>query len=203
MRTLVATLVLVASCAGAPSAAPAPPTPPGAAVAVFAGGCFWCMESEFDDLPGVFSAVSGYAGGHVDNPTYEQVGTGRTGHAEAVQVTYDPTKASYDQLLDIYWSNVDPLDEGGQFCDRGSQYRAAIFPRTDEEKAKAEASKRKAEERLKAAVYVRIEPWATFWPAEAHHQDFAKTESLHYALYRKGCGRDARLREVWGPGAGH
>jgi methionine-S-sulfoxide reductase len=174
------------------------------ATAIFAGGCFWCEESAFEGLPGVVSVVSGYTGGHVANPTYEDVSSGRTGHTESARVTYDPAKISYAKLLDVYWHNVDPTDGDGQFCDRGSQYRPAIFYLDDAQKKEAEASKRKLEEipKLEGKIAVQIVAAATFYPAEEYHQDFCKKKPAHYEAYRKGCRRDARLKEIWGDAAG-
>lgn len=169
---------------------------------VFAGGCFWCMEKPFEVLEGVESVTSGYAGGHVENPTYEQVSAGGTGHAEVVQVLYDPSKVSFEELLYVYWRNVDPLDGRGQFCDRGSSYRPAIFFRTDEQRKLAERSRRTVEQILGDSVEVQIEPLEAFYPAEGYHQDYYKKNKIRYWYYRKRCGRDARLEEVWGDEAG-
>jgi peptide-methionine (S)-S-oxide reductase len=168
--------------------------------ATFAGGCFWCMEAAFEDVPGVVSATSGYAGGTVKNPTYEQVSSGETGHAESVQVAYDPSKITYEQLLEIFWHNVDPLDGGGQFCDRGSQYRSEIFYEGDAQKEAAEASKRALEEsgRFSQPIVTRIVLLPAFYPAEEYHQDFYKKNPMRYKMYRLSCGRDARLRSLWG-----
>ncbi|HEY6148691.1 MAG TPA: peptide-methionine (S)-S-oxide reductase MsrA [Thermoanaerobaculia bacterium] len=173
--------------------------------AVFAGGCFWCEETAFEGVPGVISVVSGYTGGQKKNPTYEEVSAGETGHAESVEVTYDPAKISYEKLLEIFWHNVDPLQANGQFCDHGNQYRSAIFYANDAQHAAAEASKRKLEEepRFKGKIVTQIVPASTFYPAEEYHQDFYKKSPLRYKTYRAGCGRDARLKELWGqPGGG-
>ncbi|AWF83526.1 peptide-methionine (S)-S-oxide reductase [Microbulbifer sp. A4B17] len=166
--------------------------------AIFAGGCFWCMEPPFDKVDGVLETTSGYSGGHVKNPTYEQVSSGGTGHAEVVQVKYDANKVSYSDLLNIFWHNIDPFDAGGQFCDRGDQYRAEIFYGNDEEKALAEESKKKVEAELGKKVVTQIKPAATFYPAEAYHQDYYQRNPLRYKYYRYRCGRDKRLEEVWG-----
>lgn len=166
--------------------------------AVFAGGCFWCMESDFEDTPGVGSVVSGFTGGTKANPTYEQVSSSTTGHAEAVEVHYDPAKISYAKLLDIYWSNIDPTDAGGQFSDRGSQYRPVIFTGNDAERKAAEASKAAVENKLKRKVVVAIEPVTTFYPAEDYHQGYSKKNPLQYNMYKFGSGRPARLHEIWG-----
>jgi len=169
--------------------------------ATFAAGCFWCTEEAFEKVPGVVSAVSGYIGGSVKNPTYEQVSGGRTGHTEAVEVTFDPAKVSYDKLLDVFWVNHDPTVTSRQFCDSGSQYRPGIFTHGDEQKRLAEASKAKFEKlkTFRQPILTPIEPAGQFWPAEAYHQDFYKKNSAHYTFYVTGCGRYARLDNLWGP----
>jgi len=179
--------------------------PPEGGVAIFAGGCFWCMEPPFDALDGVLSTTSGYTGGTVDDPTYEQVSAGGTGHAEAIRIEYDPSKVTYRELLEVFWHNVDPTDEGGQFCDRGGQYRSAIFVLDADQRAAAEASKRALEARrpFDAPIVTPIVDAGTFWPAEAYHQDYSEKNPLRYKYYRWGCGRDARLAELWGDAAGH
>jgi peptide-methionine (S)-S-oxide reductase len=168
--------------------------------AVFAGGCFWCMESDFEHYKGkgVVSVVSGYTGGTTKNPTYHEVSEGDTGHFEAVEVTYDPAVIGYDKLLDIFWRNVDPFDPYGQFCDKGTQYRAAIFFGSEAEKAAAEASEKKIAEKFGKPVATLILPQATFYPAEDYHQDYHDKSSLRYMAYRRGCGRDASLEKIWG-----
>jgi len=170
------------------------------ATATFAGGCFWCMEPPFDKLEGVVSTTSGYTGGKVADPTYEQVTSGGTGHREAVQVVYDPTKVSYQTLLDVFWRNVDPLDDQGQFCDRGGSYRAAIFYHGDEQKRLAEASKAAidAKGRFPQTVVTEIRQSTAFYPAEDYHQDYYKKNPLRYKYYRFSCGRDRRLEQLWG-----
>jgi peptide-methionine (S)-S-oxide reductase len=169
------------------------------ATAIFAGGCFWCMEKPFDELAGVISTTSGYTGGDLANPTYEQVGRGGTGHIEAVKIVYDPAQISYGQLLSTYWLQVDPFDGDGQFCDQGEIYAPAIFVANATEQTAAEASKRKVEAQFPGqAIGVRIISAKTFWPAETYHQDYYLKNPLRYAYYRNGCGRDARLRAVWG-----
>jgi peptide-methionine (S)-S-oxide reductase len=203
LRLLVVVTGLVLgglSLRGAPGPGEPAEPPPGSARATFAGGCFWCMEPPFEKVPGVLSATSGYAGGHVKNPSYEQVSAGGTGHAEAVQVVYDPGKVTYQQLLDVFWHNVDPLDGGGQFCDRGSQYRSEIFYEGSEQKAAAEASKRRLQEsgELPGKIVTEITPLEAFYPAEAYHQDFYKKSPVRYTSYRAGCGRDRRLKQLWG-----
>ena len=178
--------------------------PPKRATAIFAGGCFWCEETAFEGVPGVVAVISGYSGGHVANPTYEQVSAGVTGHAESVQVVYDPDKISYEKLLDIFWHNVDPLQANAQFCDHGNQYRSAIFYRDPAQQKAAEASKAKLEEepRFKGKIVTEIVPATTFYRAEEYHQDFYKKNPVRYYSYRTGCGRDARLKELWGAAAG-
>jgi len=165
--------------------------------ATFAGGCFWCMQGEFAALPGVNKVVSGYTGGTTQNPTYEQVSTGTTGHVEAIQVTYDPTKVTYQQLLDVFWHNVDPTDEYGQFCDKGSQYRAGIFYHDGEQQKLAEASKTKVGAMFKQPVATIIKPATAFFPAEDYHQDYYIKNRTRYKMYRMGCGRDTRLGQLW------
>lgn len=169
------------------------------AQATFAGGCFWCMEPPFDKLAGVVSTTSGYTGGQKANPTYEQVSAGGTGHTEAVQVVYDPTKISYEKLLEVYWRNVDPTDKGGQFCDRGDQYRAAIFYHTEEQRRFAEQSKAAIEKSksFKPPIVTPIVAAATFYPAEGYHQDYYQKNPIRYKFYRFNCGRDQRLNELW------
>ena len=173
------------------------------ATATFAGGCFWCMEGPFDAVDGVLSTTSGYTGGHVEQPSYEAVSSGTTGHAEAVQVAYDPAKVSYEKLLDVFWHNVDPLDAGGQFCDRGSQYRSAIFVRDAEERRLAEASKESLEKsgRFHQPIATEITAASAFTPAEEYHQDYYRKNPVRYRFYRSSCGRDARLEERWGVAA--
>ncbi|MNI10040.1 Peptide methionine sulfoxide reductase MsrA [compost metagenome] len=168
-------------------------------LATFAGGCFWCMVKPFDELPGIVSVVSGYTGGHTDNPTYEEVGTETTGHVEAVQITYEPERFPYERLLDIYWQLIDPTDKGGQFMDRGYSYRTAIFVHNEEQRAKAEASKAalQASKRFKDPIVTEILPAAPFYSAEALHQDYYKTHPLDYKLYLKGSGRDEFLEQHW------
>jgi peptide-methionine (S)-S-oxide reductase len=200
--TLLVTLA-VASTLGADAPRQDQRTPPpSTARAVFAGGCFWCMEAPFDKLPGVKSTTSGFAGGQLKNPTYEQVSSGSTGHAESVQVIYDPRKVTYAQLLDTFWHNIDPLDGGGQFCDRGNQYRSAIFYGNDDERKEAEESKARVQERLGRPVQTQIVPAGAFYPAEEYHQDFYLRNPVRYHQYRQGCGRDRRLKQLWGDEAG-
>ncbi len=188
--------LLLLSLAFLPQMAGAQPVPVSTeSLAIFAGGCFWCMESEFQDLKGVSDVTSGYAG-EGKKPTYEEVSRGDTGFKEAVAITYDPSIVTYEQLLDIFWSNVDPFDEQGQFCDKGSQYVAAIFTATPEEKNLAEKSLKAVEKKYGRKVATQILPQRNFYEAEDYHQDYYKKSSLRYKLYRNGCGRDARLDEL-------
>lgn len=176
---------------------------PKLASAVFAGGCFWCTESDFDKIPGVVSTTSGYAGGKSSNPTYEQVSAGGTGHIEVVRVVYDPAKVSYARLVARFFRTVDPLDGGGQFCDRGSHYRSAIFVASPAERRIAEATKARAAALLKRPIATQVLPAAPFYAAEGYHQDYYKKNSTKYKYYRWRCGREARLAKVWGNSAGH
>jgi methionine-S-sulfoxide reductase len=184
--------------------ASSPEPPEDAARATFAGGCFWCMEPPFDKIAGVYSTTSGYAGGKEKNPSYRQVSSGGTGHTEVIQVAYDPKRVTYEALLEVFWRNIDPLDGGGQFCDRGSQYRTAIFYEGEAQKRAAEASKRRLEEsgRLPGKIATEITRLEAFYPAEDYHQDFYKKSPVRYASYRAGCGRDRRLKQLWGE-SGH
>ncbi len=168
--------------------------------AYFAGGCFWCMEEVFENVDGVLSATSGYMGGTVANPRYEEVSAGRTGHAESVEVVYDPAKVSYQKLLEAFWRNVDPLTPNAQFCDHGSQYRSAIFFRTDEEKRASDTSKLAIEQskRFKEPIVTQIVQASQFYPAEEYHQDFYKKNPVRYKFYKYNCGRAKRLEELWG-----
>lgn len=169
--------------------------------AVLAGGCFWCLEHDLEHLPGVVDATSGYSGGHVDQPTYQQVSGERTGHQESVEVRFDPEKLSYSDLLRSYWRNVDPLDGGGQFCDRGDSYRPVIFTRNEDQARDAERSVVLAARELgvpRSEIKVDLRERSRFWPAEAYHQDYAEHNELKYNFYRFSCGRDRRLDAVWG-----
>lgn len=167
------------------------------ASAVFAGGCFWCTESDFDKMPGVISTTSGYTGGRVVNPTYKQVSGGGTGHIEAVRVIYDPAKISYATLASRFFRTIDPLDDGGQFCDRGYQYRSAIFVAGEQQRRLAEATKKAVAAKLGKPVATLVLPAAKFYPAESYHQDYYKKNPIRYRFYRSSCGRDARLADVW------
>jgi peptide-methionine (S)-S-oxide reductase len=171
--------------------------------AIFAAGCFWCVESDFDKVDGVVSTLSGYTGGTLANPTYEQVGHGGTGHREAVQVTYDPARVSYEALLEVYWANVDPLDAAGQFCDKGESYKPAIFTADAAQEKSAQDSKAAAEKKLGQKVVVIVAPAKPFYAAEDYHQDYYKKNPIRYKYYRTSCGRDARLNKVWGADGGH
>ncbi|HEX9965273.1 MAG TPA: peptide-methionine (S)-S-oxide reductase MsrA [Allosphingosinicella sp.] len=172
------------------------------ASAVFAGGCFWCTEADFDKVPGVVSTTSGYTGGRLADPTYEQVSAGGTGHIEAVRIVYDPARVSYQALTARFFRTVDPLDSGGQFCDRGYQYRTAIFVAGPAERRTAEAIKARASALLKKPVATLILPAARFYPAEGYHQDYYKKNPVKYKYYRWRCGREARLTQIWGQSAG-
>lgn len=203
----IASLAFAAALGGGAALAQTAETPSGAenlGTAVFAGGCFWCVEADFDKAPGVVSTTSGFAGGAVANPTYEQVSNGGTGHAEAVLVEYDPANVSYKSLLEYFWRHVDPVDGGGQFCDRGSQYRSAIFYRNEEQRREAEASKAEIEKSgvLGKPIKTEIAPGLIFYPAEDYHQDYYKKNPLKYKFYRYNCGRDQRLSQLWGDKAG-
>lgn len=166
--------------------------------AVFAGGCFWCMEKPFDKLEGVLSTKSGFAGGNVENPTYKQVSNGGTGHIEVIEVVYDDTKIDYETLLETYWANVDPVDAGGQFCDRGMTYSTAIFTEDENQKDLAQKSKEKIAKKLNQEIATVIRPLDVFYAAEDYHQDYYLTNSTKYKYYRWRCGRDARLEKLWG-----
>ena len=169
--------------------------------AVLAGGCFWCMESDLEKLPGVISVESGYSGGSVSQPTYNQVSSETTGHQEVVEVLFDPEKISYSRLLQSYWRNVDPLDGDGQFCDRGDSYRPVIFTSGEQQNSEALASQSAAAREIgvtASALKVEIKPLEKFWPAEDYHQNFAQLNSVKYKYYRWACGRDKRLDDVWG-----
>ena len=198
----LARTLAIAALAGCASGAIAQdkPAPAGFERATFAGGCFWCMEPPFDALAGVVSTTSGYMGGQKKNPTYEEVSAGITGHAEVLQVVYDPKKVSYEKLMDVYWHNVDPTVKDRQFCDGGTQYRTAVFHHTPEQKRIAEESKAKLEKTkpFKAPIVTPIQAAGDFWPAEEYHQDYYKKNPVRYKFYSTSCGRAARLEELWG-----
>jgi peptide-methionine (S)-S-oxide reductase len=190
---ILASATLAAAMLGAGGAAAAEPE-----TAIFAGGCFWCMEEAYEKVPGVIAAVSGYAGGEVENPTYRQVSSGGTGHYEVVEVEYDPDQVTYEQLLDVFWRNIDPFDTRGQFCDKGSQYLSAVFVASDEERVLAEATKAEVEAEFDMPVATEILPEPVFYTAEDYHQNYYKTTSARYNFYKFGCGRPQRLEELWG-----
>jgi peptide-methionine (S)-S-oxide reductase len=198
LRTLAASLLFLFACSAPEDSTAQSPPPAGAQEAVFAGGCFWCMEIDMRSVPGVVSVESGYTGGTLANPSYEDVLTERTGHYEAVRVRFDPARISYRQLVDHYWRLIDPTDDGGQFCDRGPSYRSAIFV-TSAQRADAEASKAAliASSRINGHVVTPVLPLQPFYLAEPYHRDYARRNRAHYAAYRAACGRDARLRQVW------
>ncbi|MES2817799.1 MAG: peptide-methionine (S)-S-oxide reductase MsrA [Pseudomonadota bacterium] len=207
LNTTLALLLSGVLAACGPTAAQTAPTAeaPGKAidtpgVAVFAGGCFWCTESDFDKVPGVLSTTSGYIGGSATDATYERVSGGGTAHLEAVQVRFDPAKTDYARLLEAFWPTIDPLTPNRQFCDGGTQYRSAVFYGNDEEKRLAEASKEalQASGRFSQPVVTEILPATAFYPAEDYHQDYASRNPIRYNYYRNGCGRDKRLEQLWG-----
>ncbi len=196
--------LLVVAVFGLPEQGMAESTMPNTATetAVFAGGCFWCTESDFDKVKGVVATTSGYIGGHKNNPTYKEVSAGGTGHTEAVKVEYDPVQVSYAELLKVFWRNIDPTTPDAQFCDHGSQYRSAIFYMNDEQKKLAQASKSALEKNkpFKESIVTEITQASMFYPAEAYHQNYHDRNPVRYNYYRWGCGRDARLEELWGKG---
>ncbi|HET9700259.1 MAG TPA: peptide-methionine (S)-S-oxide reductase MsrA [Burkholderiales bacterium] len=197
---LLAGLAILHFVSPASAQAPAAPASGAQAKAIFAGGCFWCMEPPFDALKGVISTTSGYIGGQKRKPTYEEVSAGGTGHTEAVEVVYDRTQVSYERLLEVFWRNIDPTVKNRQFCDAGSQYRSAIFYLDEEQKRLAEASRTALmkSKPFRGDIVTEIAPAGEFWPAEEYHQDYYKKNPLRYKYYRNGCGRDARLQELWG-----
>jgi peptide-methionine (S)-S-oxide reductase len=186
-----------------PARAADAPAPATRAVATFAGGCFWCMQPPFENLPGVLSTTVGYTGGAVKHPTYEEVSAGGTGHAESIEVVYDPTKIGYDKLLDVFWHNVDPVTKDAQFCDHGHQYRTAIFYHDETQHTQADASKRTLEtsKKLPGPIVTEIVAASEFWPAEEYHQRYHEKNPVRYKFYRWNCGRDQRLQELWGADA--
>jgi peptide-methionine (S)-S-oxide reductase len=198
-------MVLVATTAMAQTPAKANTPAPATAKAVFAGGCFWCVESDFDKVPGVLSTTSGYTGGRTANPTYEQVSSHATGHAEAVEVVFDPAKVSYAQLVERFWYTIDPTTKDQQFCDRGSPYRTAIFAADAEQLKTAQASRAALEKRkpFKEPIVTEVLLATAFYPAEEYHQDYYRKNPLRYKYYRSSCGRDARLLQLWGDKAAH
>ena len=199
LRTIFCLAAFLATAARADAPAAPAVVPQGSATAIFAGGCFWCVESDFEKLPGVIEVESGYTGGRTADPSYEQVSAGGTGHAEAVRVIYDPQKVSYAQLLDHFWRHIDPTVKDRQFCDIGTQYRSGIYWQNEAERKAAEASR---DALLKSGkfktIYTELAPATAFWLAETYHQDYYRKNPIRYAYYRRSCGRDARVDEVWG-----
>ena len=189
--------MIVASGAAAETKEKKEPKPAANETVIFASGCFWCTESDFQDIPGVIDAVSGYTGGKVENPTYSQVSSGVTGHAEAVAVTFDPSKITFKELLKIYWEGSDPTVSDRQFCDQGAQYRPAIFFQNAEQEKLARSSKEQVAKLLKTTIYTEIEKAGKFYPAEDYHQDYYKKNPVRYKYYRYNCGRDQRLEKLW------
>jgi peptide-methionine (S)-S-oxide reductase len=205
----VATGLLLAACTPSSDATDAPPVAPDSVLpasvadtATFAGGCFWCMEPPYDKIDGVAATISGFSGGTTVDPSYRQVASGMTDHTEVVQVIYDSTSVDYERLLRVYWHNVDPFDGTGQFCDRGSQYRPAIFVHDERQRRLAEATKAAVADRFSEPIAVEIQPLTAFYAAEEYHQNYYKKNPREYTRYREGCRRDARLREIWGEAAG-
>jgi peptide-methionine (S)-S-oxide reductase len=203
LRAILAVLALSAALAAPASAQTTTDKPPQAS-AIFAGGCFWCVEADFDKVKGVISTTSGYTGGQVPNPTYRQVSGGGTGHAEAVKVVYDPAQVSYEKLLQVFWRNIDPLAKDKQFCDSGSEYRSAIFVQDADQRRAAEASKKALETsgRFKQPIQTQIADASQFYDAEDYHQDYYLKNPTKYKFYRWNCGRDQRLQELWGADRG-
>ena len=202
---LMLALTLALSGPGPAGAQPAAskkegPATQATAKATFAGGCFWCMEEAFDKVPGVIATTSGYMGGQTKNPTYEQVSTGRSGHAEVVQVEYDPAKVTYEKLLDAFWRNIDPTQKDAQFCDHGTQYRSAVFYHNDEQRRAVEASRTAlaGNKPFKGEIVTQVAKADVFYPAEGYHQDYYQKNPVRYQFYKSGCGREARLKELWG-----
>ncbi|MGQ0656686.1 MAG: peptide-methionine (S)-S-oxide reductase MsrA [Chromatiales bacterium] len=204
---IAVSLLLASLTSGAAGAQEQPPDSAAAtttlAKATFAGGCFWCMEPPYESLAGVVSVTSGYTGGRKEDPTYEEVSSGTTGHTEAVEIVYEPAKITYEQLVEVYWHNVDPLTANAQFCDHGPQYRTAIFYHDEAQRQAAEASRNRVAEALKGPIVTEILPAGPFYPAEDYHQDYYKKNPLRYKYYRLSCGRDQRLKMLWGESAGH
>ena len=198
-RLLMAALWLLAMGGWAGAADPPTGKKTEIRTAIFAGGCFWCIEADFEKLPGVLGAESGYTGGHTVNPSYEQVSAGNTGHTEAIRVSYDPQKVSYPQLLDYFWRHIDPTVKNRQFCDIGTQYRSGIYWQNEDERKAAESSR---DALLASGKLPRIETEIAaatpFYPAEEYHQDYYRKNPIRYTYYRHGCGRDARVKQIWG-----
>jgi peptide-methionine (S)-S-oxide reductase len=202
---VVLTAGLFSACHAAPNGEKLPVqldgVPSNHSVATFAGGCFWCMEAPFDKLPGVISTVSGYTDGYVDKPTYKDVSYGRTGHTEAVRIIFDPTKISFEQLLRVFWKNIDPTAKDRQFCDAGTQYRSGVYFHGEKQRQATQESIAWAQRSMKVSgpIHTEIKAATRFYPAESYHQDYYKKNPSHYRRYREGCGRDARLKTIWGP----
>ena len=194
LHLFAAMLISLAAAGGVAAQSPQP----GQAVATFAGGCFWCVEADFDKVPGVISTTSGYTGGTLANPPYQDVGGGRTGHAEAVEIVYDPAKVSFEKLLDVFWRSIDPLVKDRQFCDVGNEYRTAIFVHGDEQKRLAEESKKAVAAKLEKLIETEIVAAGPFYKAEDYHQDYYQKNAAKYKFYRWNCGRDQRLQQIWG-----
>jgi len=213
LLVLLVTLTSLTACQtdahGEPTSQPVPSkalaVPTDMASATFAGGCFWCMEAPFDVLPGVISTTSGYTDGEVVNPTYAMVSAGRTGHTEAIRVVYDPAKITYAQLLEVFWHNIDPTAEDRQFCDRGTQYRSGVYfhDAAQEKAARASLAAVKAGGVIKGKIYTELKSVSPFYAAEGYHQDYYRKNPGRYRMYRAGCGRDARLKALWGDKGGH
>jgi peptide-methionine (S)-S-oxide reductase len=197
-RSLRLAVVLAVAAAFASPAPAQTGAKPGTAMATFAAGCFWCVEEAFDKVDGVLATTSGYTGGHTMKPNYEQVSSGGTGHAEALQVTYDPSRVSYETLLQTFWHNVDPLDAGGQFCDRGKPYRSAVFSHSDDQQRQAEASKAQVAAELGKPIVTEIAAAGPFYEAEEYHQNYHDRNPLRYTFYKWNCGRAQRLAALWG-----
>jgi peptide-methionine (S)-S-oxide reductase len=195
MRRFVLALALATTASAAQAQTEAPAE---TATAIVAGGCFWCVEADFDKVEGVLETVSGYTGGTVENPTYEQVSSDTTGHYEAVEITYDPSVISYEDILETFWRTVDPTDAGGQFCDRGDSYRTAVFVQDPEEREIAEATLAEAEQALGQEIVTPILEAGAFYRAEEYHQDYYNKQAFNYGFYRRACGRDARVQSLWG-----
>lgn len=201
---MFATMWLAVLVFATPALCAAQAKPAATARATFAGGCFWCMEEAFDKVPGVISTVSGYMGGTVKNPTYEQVSTARTGHAEVVQIEFDPAKVTYARLLEVFWRNIDPTQKDAQFCDHGPQYRSGIFHHDDEQKRLADASRLALQKNkpFRGEIVTEITKAGEFYAAEGYHQDYYQKNPARYKFYKSGCGREARLQQLWGKSGG-
>ena len=198
VQALTRSCLLAGALLAASGLAPSPGNSAEPAIAIFAGGCFWCVESDFDQIDGVVETVSGYIGGTLENPGYRQVSAGGTGHYEAVKITYDPAKVSYEALLTAFWHSVDPTDAGGQFCDRGESYLTAIFATDEAQLEKATAAKAEIAKDLGADIATAVLKAPTFYPAEGYHQDYYEKNPVRYKYYRYSCGRNAKIKDLWG-----